>query len=80
MFWQCEMAMTRDEYEAALARIDALMGAAPGSEAGAELNALVALVRAYEGEADDEDEDDLSAEPAGGCMADPTPGQYGWQD
>ena len=70
--------MTRDEYEAALARIDVLMGAAHGSEAGAELSALVELVRAYE--AADDDEDDLSAEPAGGCMADPTPGQYGWQD
>ena len=55
--------MTRDEYDAALARIDVLMGAAPGSEAGAELNALVELVRAYEAEIDD---DDLSAEPAGG--------------
>ena len=36
------------EYDASLLRIDGLMGAAPGTAASDELEALVTLVEAYE--------------------------------
>ena len=39
---------TEDDYEAALARIDALMGAEPGTPDGRELDVLVDLVEFYE--------------------------------
>ena len=39
---------TEKDYEAALARVDELMGAAPGSLEGDELDVLVDLVELYE--------------------------------
>lgn len=39
---------TEEDYEAALARIDALMDAAPGSPEGDELDVLADLVELYE--------------------------------
>jgi HTH-type transcriptional regulator/antitoxin HigA len=39
---------SEQDHDAALARIDALMGAKPGSAAGDELDMLVTLVDAYE--------------------------------
>lgn len=39
---------TRDDYTAALGRIDELMDAEPDTEAGEELDVLVTLVDAYE--------------------------------
>lgn len=39
---------TSDDHDHALARIDALMNAALGTEEGAELDVLVTLVEAYE--------------------------------
>ena len=39
---------TEADYEAALARIDTLMDAAPGSRKGAELDVLADLVELYE--------------------------------
>ncbi len=41
---------TNDDHKQALARIDSLMNAAPGTEEGAELDVLVTLVEAYENE------------------------------
>jgi len=41
---------TEADYDRALARIDALMGASPGSAESDELEILVTLVEAYEGE------------------------------
>jgi len=40
--------MTEQDHDAALSRIDILMGAKPGSAEGDELDALVTLVDAYE--------------------------------
>ena len=39
---------TKADYEAALARIDALMDAAPNTREGEELDALAELVELYE--------------------------------
>ena len=39
---------TEADYEAALARIDALMDATPGSQEGEELDVLADLVELYE--------------------------------
>ena len=49
---------TRQEYDAALARIDTLMDARPGTPRGDELELLVALVELYEDQAYPIDEPD----------------------
>ncbi len=41
---------TEADYDAALSAIDCLMGSAPGTPEGDELEVLVTLVQAYEGE------------------------------
>ena len=50
---RCDMSIkairTEADYEAALARIDALMDAEPGTREGEELDVLTDLVEHYEG-------------------------------